>query len=61
VTLHAVVEVANALFEMFCPHRVRLVRMTSIASVATVVAIDVARRTGRVMIAIQDKQFVVLE
>ena len=61
VTLHAVVKVANTLFEMFRADCFLPMRMASKAGIAVVVEIDVARLAGHVMMAIQDEKRVVLE
>ncbi len=57
----AVFEVLDAFFQMFAPHLVRPVLVASIAGVAVVVVVDMARLAGDVVIAVQHEEFCMIK
>jgi len=56
VTLYAILKVANALLLVLGPHPVRLMFVAPVTRIATEVVVDVTRRTGRIVVAVQDKE-----
>lgn len=61
VTLHTIVEIANAFFHVFTPNVGGRVFMATIAGVAAVVVAHVAGNTRGVVVAVQQKVFVVVK
>jgi hypothetical protein len=61
VTLYAILKVPNALLLVLGLHPVRLMFVAAITRVATEVVVDVTCRTGRIVVAVQDKELQVVE
>ena len=61
VTLYAILDVPNALLLVLGPHPVRLMFVAPVTRIATEVVVDVTRRTGRIVVAVQNKELLVVE
>jgi len=61
VTLYAILKVANALLLVLGPHPVRLMFVAPVTRKATEVVVDVTCRTGRIVVAVQVKELLVVE
>ncbi len=56
VTLHTIIEIADAFLSMLTANTVRRMFVTAIAGVSTVVIPDMAGNTASIMIAVQHKK-----
>ena len=61
VTRYAILEVPNAFLLVFGSRPVRLMFVAPVTGIATEVVVDVACRTGGIVVAVEDKELLVVE